>query len=394
MSATSSIRKSTFRHVFGRPEQSKSIYRDIRFGNSGVDVQPLKANGSYFAVPYLIDGSICVVPLSQEGAVDHETFPYLMHPDKEQVLDFKFSPHDDALLASVHNNGDLCIFRLPGTQAASAPCATLQGHMKRLMQLEWHPLAEGVLATVDAGKLGKLWDVGGAREIGALPDGGYKGLVTSLAWSGDGALLATYAKDKKLRLIDVRANAVVASVDDHAGAKAGQALFANNVGRVLTFGFTRTQGRCYSLWDVRAMDAGRAGTAQIDTNSAAFLPVLDQDTGVLYLGSRGEGTIRTYEVGESALHSLSDFKSIDATSGLAALPKSACDISKNEVAQLLKLTPKRTVAPIHFEVPRQDTFFDERLFPNTWDGKPSMTADQWMQGANTPPTLVSLEPVD
>jgi hypothetical protein len=66
---------------------------------------------------------------------------------------------------------------------------------------------------------------------------------------------------------------------------------------------------------------------------------------------------------------------------------------KCEIAAFIKVTPQGTAIPLKFEVPRKDNmFFQEDLFPDTFDGKPSMTAEEWFSGLNNPPKFMSLDP--
>jgi coronin-1B/1C/6 len=71
---------------------------------------------------------------------------------------------------------------------------------KRLLSVDYHPLASGVLITAAADKKIALWDLeaGGAQRV-TLPDA-HKGLVSNWSWNYEGSLLATSCKDKKLRI--------------------------------------------------------------------------------------------------------------------------------------------------------------------------------------------------
>lgn len=394
-----SIRGSKFRHVFGTEAQAAEIYRDIRHGSFGMDGSALKASATHFAVAYPgVTGAVCVVGLDQKGAIDHESHPLLVHPSKQEVLDSNFSRNNPRLFITSHGNGDLALWDIPeaGTKGINtAPSQIIEAHAgKRITIVDWHPLANNLVVSVDSTKVTKLFDIGAGSEVAVLPNP-YKGLVTSVAWSARGDQLVTYAKDKKLRLFDPRANACTAEVEDHQGVKAGAAIWCNNTDRIFTVGHDKSQNRGFSLWDPRKLVAGgRLSGETLAGSSSSLIPLLDQDTSVLFLGSRGEGSIRTYEVTGEGVFPLGEFASVDPTSGYAALPKTSCNVEKNEIFRLLKLVPsKNIVLPIRFEIPRVASgLFQDDLFPDTWDGKASMSAAEWLGGANTPGHLLSLAP--
>jgi len=150
------------------------------------------------------------------------------------------------------------------------------------------------------------------------------------------------------------------------------------------------------LYDPRAIGKGPvSGTVEIDNSSSTMMTFYDQDNNVLFIGGKGEGNIRFYEVDEtSKVHYLNDFKAKDPQSGLAQLPKTSCDIMKCEIMKLLKLTPTGGVVPIAFAVPRNNVgqIFQEDIFPDTFNGKPSMSSNEWFSGASKPGNTVSLKP--
>jgi len=257
--------------------------------------------------------------------------------------------------------------------------------------VEFHPLAAEVMVTVGADKNVKIWDLEAGEVRLQLPTE-HKAMLTSLEWSGDLALLATFAKDKKMRLFDPRANILAARVDAHDSTKGGRLVWLNRTGKILTTGFTRSSEREIRLWDSRSIDAP-LHTLKFEPGSAPIIPYAEEDTNVVFLNGKGEGLIRMYEVVDSQpyLAELVDYKSSKPSAGLAMLPKKMCDVMDCEIAKFLKLTTN-AVIPLSFTVPRQSKhFFQEDLYPPTWDGKPTMTAEEWLSGAATPPNKVSLD---
>jgi WD40 repeat protein len=273
-----------------------------------------------------------------------------------------------------------------------APVASLIGHSKRLMYVDWHPLAENVLVSATADEV-KLWDVEAGKETIELPKV-HKGQVTSVTWSYHGSLAATAAKDKSLRIFDPRGAAVVAEGVAHGGAKGWRALWLGARERILSVGYTKAAEREISIWDVRNLGKS-ISSVKLDSSPAAPMPFYDPDISVLYLPSKGEGAIKLYEVADNdALVYLSDFKSTQPAAGTTILPKvGGIDVMKCEVARFLKLTAQGQIVRIRFEVPRSNlSLFHEDIFPDTFDGKPTSESGAWFAGETNPPRLTSLRP--
>jgi len=360
-------------------------------GSISPDSNIIKANSKFIAVPWKLTGSLAVVDAATKGALPEE-IPLIMQDDG--INEFNFNPFNDNILATASQDGSVKLWSVPDgglTTNTTDPVATLVGHNKRLMYVDWHPLAANVLVSATSDEV-KLWDVEAGQVSAELPKV-HKGQVTSVTWSYDGGLCATAAKDKALRVFDPRGGAVVAEGTAHGGAKGWRAIWLGARDRILSTGYTKTAEREVSIWDVRNLGKALHNT-KLDSSPAAPMPFYDPDISVLYLTSKGEGAIKLYEVSDSdALVYLSDFKSPQPAAGMALLPKVGVDVMKCEVARFLKLTAQGQVVRIRFEVPRQNmSLFHEDIFPDTFDLKPTGEAPAWFAGETNPPHRISLRP--
>jgi len=122
------------------------------------------------------------------------------------------------------------------------------------------------------------------------------------------------------------------------------------------------------------------------------MPFYDNDTGLLYLGGKGDGNIRYYEIVDERpfIHFVADYKSAVPQLGLALRPKTAVDVSSCEIATILKVT-NDVVEPIHFNVPRKSDMFQDDIYPPTVGPEPVLTAAEWIAGQTKEPHFISLE---
>jgi len=69
------------------------------------------------------------------------------------------------------------------------------------------------------------------------------------------------------------------------------------------------------------------------------------------------------------------------------------DVWKCEVSRFLKLTAK-SVIPISFIVPRKsgEEVFQADIYPDAFAGKAALSAEEWANGQNKAPILMSLDP--
>lgn len=390
---------SKYRFLLGKEFQLRECYQGLRLGRCATDTDMLKVNTEFFACPWSDEGTLAIVPLSAKGAAMPEE-PALLRNDRVPILDFAWNPFNNHVLATSDQTGQGALWNIPEGGLKSdlvAPSAQMIGHTARLLHISWNNRAENTLISIDSTKVVKLWDVaGGAGVEKAKLSVAHKGLVTSVTWNNTGTQFATSCQDKKLRIVDPRSDSVVAEVDDHSGSKSGRACWLGKLNLILTTGFTRTTTRELALWDPRKMDK-RIHTTKLDNPSTSTpLVLFDEDTSVAFICGKGDSSILPYEVQDGSLTELTTFKSKEPQTALSMLPKSVCDVDSCEIARFFKLTPAGQVIPLNFCVPRRHVgdFFQDDIYPPTWDCKPTMSSAEFWSGANAEPNYVSMDPAD
>jgi coronin-1B/1C/6 len=390
------IRASKYRHIVGKDEQLRNSYGNINLGSVSPDADFLRANTSFFAIPWAIRGSLCVVPLKNTGSVDREDLPLILQDEEQAINSFAFHPFNNNLIVTGSQDGKAYLWRVPDeglTEHLREPEKSYTGHPSRILLTDFHPFVNDIFYTTGADKTVRFWNVETGQEALCLRD--HKDVPSSFTWNADGSLLASYAKDKKLRVLDPRAQATVGEVQAHEGTKGARAIWLANYNKILTAGFTRQSEREIKLWDPAALSRPLV-TQKLDVSSSLIMPFYDPDSSVLYLAGKGDGLIRIFEVVDEApyLHALVEHKSSKPQTGLALLPKTSVNVMECEIARFLKLSP-RDVVPLTFSVPRMNKdIYQDDLYPDTWDGHPTAAADEWLAGANNAPNKISLRPAN
>jgi WD40 repeat protein len=235
-----------------------------------------------------------------------------------------------------------------------------------------------------------VWDV----ETGQAKNdvSGHADIIQSSAWDYTGSQYATASKDKKVRVIDPRANSIVHEVEAHAGIKGMRVAYLGRKNKLFSMGFSKLSERQFSLWDPRSPTTP-LHTENIDTGSGILMPFYDNDTNVLFLAGKGDGNIRYYELVDEApyIYFLSEYKSATPQRGMGWVAKTNLDTSTCEIARLLKVTAS-AVEPISFNVPRKSDIFQDDLYPPTFSGEPTLSSSEWFSGKNGEPKLIQLSP--
>lgn len=73
------------------------------------------------------------------------------------------------------------------------------------------------------------------------------------------------------------------------------------------------------------------------------------------------------------------------------MPKRGCDVNTCEIAKFYRLNNNGLCQVISMTVPRRSELFQEDLYPDTLSDESAVTAEEWIEGGDAEPILVSLK---
>lgn len=322
------------------------------------------------------------------------------------VLDMEWSPFDDSLLATASEDSKIKLWSIPDTweptdeegrgkkgEDFSDSMVDLEGHAKKVTLIRFHPTASNTLLSSSADHTVKVWDV----ESG-IPSVSYDkcgDLFQDIVWDVRGDTVACSNKDKKVRIVDPRTGNEASVIEKvHEGVKSCKLSFVGETGKLLTTGASKQSGREVKVWDLKNLSTP-LHTEAVDTASGALMPLYDQDTSVLYLCGKGDGIIRLYEFDDKApfMHKLNDgFRSTTPGKGYCLVPKRGLDIMDCETVRIMKLTNKDGIHPLKFIVPRKSDAFQDDIYPPAAAPTPAHTFAEWKGGSSKLPVTMKLDP--
>ncbi|NXH98217.1 COR2A protein, partial [Pachycephala philippinensis] len=392
-------RSSKFRHVYGKAASKDKCYDCVPITRSVHDNHFCAVNPSFIAVVTECagGGAFFVIPIKQTGKLDPHYPKVCGH--KGNVLDIKWNPFNDFVIASCSEDATVKIWDIPNQllkKNITTPKKELIGHARRVGLIEWHPTAENILFSSGYDYKIMIWnlDIPGAvlsKPVKILDV--HKDVVLSMSFNTDGSLLATACKDRKIRVIDPRAGTILqeASYKSH---RANKVLFLGNMKKLFSTGTSWWNNRQIALWDQNDLSVPLL-EEDLDGSSGLLFPFYDSDTHMLYVVGKGDGNIRYYEISPEKpyLSYLTEYRSHLPQKGIGMMPKRGLDVAACEIFRFYKLIPaKGLIEPISMIVPRRSESYQEDIYPLTAAAQPALTAQQWLIGVNKGPLLVSLKP--
>uniref|UniRef100_A0A8C5DK43 Coronin n=1 Tax=Gouania willdenowi TaxID=441366 RepID=A0A8C5DK43_GOUWI len=345
------VRQSKFRHVYGQSLKAEQSYDDIRVSKVTWDSSFCAVNPKFLAV--IVEssggGAFLVLPLSKTGRVD-KNYP-LVVGHSGPILDIDWCPHDDNVIASGSEDCTAMVWQIPDhslIRPVTDPIVVLEGHSKRVGIISWHPTTRNILLSAGSDNLIIIWNVGTGEPLISMED--HPDLIYSISWNRNGSLFCTTCKDRRLRVCDPRKREVVATNFEEPIA-----------------------------------------LLELDTSNGVLLPYYDADANMVYLCGKGDSSVRYFEITEEPpyVHYLNTFSSKEPQRGMGFMPKRGVDVTKCEIARLFKLHDKKCEV-ITMTVPRKSDLFQDDLYPDTAGPEPAMEPDEWLDGRDEDPILMSL----
>lgn len=384
------VRASSYRHVFGQPAKPENTFKGAEVNCAG-DGEFIASNGKFMAFACRGGGGpVGILRNDQPGRISR---PKKIEVHRARVLDFDFNPFDNHLLATCAEDNYVKLSKIPEgglTEDIKTPLVSMQGHEKKVIGLKFNPVSSNILASVGFDHKLKVWDVESGQA--ALEyDTQHGDALNHVRWSYDGSQLATTCKDKKVRIFDPRDQKVAGEVAAFAGSKKASVEWVSKLNQIAVTGFTKSSMRQIKLYDTR--DLSRAvHTEDIDQSAGVLIPYYDDDTSVLFVGGKGDSTVRYFEIDGSGLHFLSAFSDTKSHKGFSFIPKVAVDTTKCEIAGMLRVMSDGII-PVQFVVPRKNAdTFQADIFPETRAPIPAQTSAEYLEGKNAAPIMSSMKP--
>ncbi|XP_017876072.1 coronin-7 isoform X2 [Ceratina calcarata] len=396
-------RVSKFRHLKGTPGHKSTHIENIKNISQQIsgECDGFHANPDRVAVPLSgPGGKIAVLELKKTGRLPDGVMPALVHG--ASVMDFHWDPFDNQRLAVACDDGMIRLWEIPEsglTEPTNEPKHIIKAHTDKIYLIKFHPLASDVLASASYDMTIKIWDLtllsSCETAVAKITLMGHTDQIFSLAWSPCGQYLASACKDGKLRIYKPRSSDVpVKTGKGPVGTRGARVVWALKGQFLVVMGFDKVSERQIYVFKADNLNTPLT-TVGLDVSPAILMPYYDEDSSTLFLTGRGDSTIYAFEVTEEPPYCcpLSHHRCSSLHQGLSFLPKNKCDVASVEFASALRLT-NNTIEPLSFTVPRiKSELFQDDLFPPTkvtW--KPTMTATEWLNGANKQAYRISLKP--
>ncbi|XBW36866.1 hypothetical protein QEN19_002445 [Hanseniaspora menglaensis] len=392
------MKVSKFNNVYGETKAYKK-YTGLKLSNTVPDSTLVKSNGKYLSCIWVSrgGGAFAILPMENDKNPKElnikvpDIFP-LFRGHKDHVLDVDFDPFDQQRCVSCSNDSDIYVWDIPTdftiygkldeVNDFQTPVRVLSDHTKKVLQVLYHPIAKDILASTSMDKTVKIWNVSTGKVIYSIehPD-----WVTSISFNYNGKYLATWCKDKKLRIYSFANEGepkLFKTFSTHKSPKNAKCCFIST-NEVVTCGFNGPE-RQFAVWNVEDQEdesEPKSGFANVDVSPSVMLPFADKSLSILLLAGKGDSTVKLYEkLDNGDLHELTDFTSQEPQKGFCIAPRlpTNTDVHKNELFRGYRTLNDKAIEEISFKCPLKTDRFQDEIYPDGPSFQSTFTAEEWI----------------
>ncbi|KPI82824.1 putative coronin [Leptomonas seymouri] len=384
---------SRFRHSTGHVAKPPFQFLNVSSSTAIWDgSNTISCSDKFIAVPWQTFGGCAV--FSHDGVGKVAPNPPIVLGQEGPIIDVKFDPFDSQKLYTASEDGTVFGWHIPagGLEAnTSDPMTELRGHNKKCGIIVFHPSTKGVLGSAAVDRVINIWDVEKSTAVSTIRN--ISDYATGFEWNLDGSLFCVVSRDRRLSILDSHNGSVISSVESHSGTRAQRCVWCKRKNAITTFGWNDSQQRQIKLWDTRKLTSAY-NTVVLDQSSAAFMPVYDEDANILFFGSKGENSVKCFELMEDGLTFSFEVNTADSVKGLCMMPKWSLDVRRCELDRLYQLT-YHSLLTIDIVLPRKQAAleFQSDVFPPTFADQPALTSVDFFNGENEVPREYNLKPL-
>ncbi|KAI9303340.1 hypothetical protein BJ944DRAFT_250764 [Cunninghamella echinulata] len=372
--------------------------------NKSGTTELLQANHQFIAVALSGSGGRLGIILTSKPGRLPTRLPSLI--TGSDITYYQFDPFDPYTIAVASDDNKIKLFNIPENGLEEDLLETNltlhDPHMDKVNILSYHPTTKNILATAsyDIGKPAiRIWNVKEQRVVFTFKIDSEKrdGTILAMVWRPDGKAIATFSKDKMLRVIHARTGEVLYKVKSHDGIRPSRLVWADD-NILISVGFGLGSMREVLVFNTSDPSIQQSlAKKSIDISPSIMNIYFDRDCQVLFVAGKGDRTIHTFELETNEktvnLTPLVKLEFGSLQQGISFLPKRYCDVMALEIDKFYRLS-STSIEPVGIRIPRaRPEYFQDDIFVPTLDIEhEAQDESSWLNGNDKNLEYISLQP--
>lgn len=372
-----------YKNVFG--EQQKEQITSVQMLEPTTEGNLLASNGTFIACLWTgLGANVKIFDYNYRGFVKNDS--KTIHVSRQSMDDMEFSPFCSDILSTSCADDTVKLWKIPeGGLTEDLDKEFLCYKKNRKCTFNRFNTVAADIAALFYNEPGiDVWNTETAKSI---VDVKLKDTCTCLNWSPNGILVGATLKNKSFNAFDPRANKLCVDTLISEGSRSPKFTWLDNE-NIAVIGYTKTNSKEIRLYDLRKIKDDltlEPPTSSITVDKSSVLASIfhDSERDLLFLGGRGESTIKYFYRDGATYKKGNDCTCDFPGTFLCYPPRRYVDYERAVISTFIRYCVNtKSLIFTNFKVPRRNEGYEPEIYPDVATGEPSLTAEKWLAGEN------------
>ena len=331
----------------------------------------IAVNQKFLAMTLKSGNNLALVDSSKSTKIKDDQ-PCLKYTDK--ILDLKFSPFDNNILASSSLDKSVLLWKIPEDVLSTNKITdkiAYNKHTNKVNFIDFNPILPDIMCTSTFNGEIHVWNI---EKKEAYAQFKAPSFPTLISWQPNGEIIGASTNNKTIVFFDPKNNKKIS--EQKVGDKNYSPKFAWNDDNIFsTVSWDNTAKRVLKLWDMKKLDK-EISSIVIDESIRTTTPFVNNQLKIIYTVGKEEKMINLYDYSEGVLKDLFKYNTIDFANCSILYDRKGLIKNKLEIDRFARYckTKKRIYYTSFFI--KENNIYDK--FSNSMNDKKKLVRSTWI----------------
>ena len=334
----------------------------------------ISVNKKFLAMNWKKEGQIVITDSSKPIKINPSDQTFKANNSK--ILDLEFSPFNNNLLASSHENKSVLLWKIPDNDLKNIgkEITIYDKHEYKVSFLNFNPISSDVICSCTFNGYIHIWNIEKSENFIELKTDNNP---TMMSWNPNGYLIGSTTK-KIFNIFDCRTKERISKININESSYSSKYVW-NNDNLFTTISLNKNNEKMLKLWDMKKIGE-EINSIKLDSSSKKITPFIDRELQLIYTIGHEEKFIEIYDYSKEAFKKLTRFESSDASTCSILFDRNCLEKNKLEVDRFARYSrANKNIYYINFYLKSQDEEDYLYLYPKIKENT-KMTYEEWIKG--------------
>ena len=229
----------------------------------------ISVNKKFLAMNWKNEGQIAITDSSKPIKINPSS--QIFKGNNSKILDLEFSPFNNNLLASCHENKSVLLWKIPDNDLKNIENIIYDKNEYKVSFVNFNPISSDVICSCTFNGYIHIWSIEKSDNFMELRTDNNP---TMMSWNPNGYLIGSTTK-KIINIFDCRTKKRILKTDINQSSYASKYVW-NNDNLFTTISINKNNEKILKLWDMKKLGE-EINSIKLDSSSKKITPFIDRE---------------------------------------------------------------------------------------------------------------------